>query len=82
MGQQSSTNSSAAFSSQALQKGFYVKNISTGGQVVYLSHTTATTANGYQLFPGETSPLLETTNMNNVNHIASASGGNLAWYGA
>lgn len=67
--------------SQALSKGLYVKNISTAGQIVYLSQTTATSTNSWQLLPGEVSPFIEATNVSQIKVIASANNAAASWSG-
>lgn len=52
-----------------------VKNISTGGQkvyVIYTSQATATTANAYELAPGEADDFPGVTNVTDLHVIASA----------
>lgn len=68
--------------SQAVAKGVWVKNISTAGQILYLSQTTATATNGWQLFPGETTPFpIECRNVSEIKAICSAANGSACWYG-
>jgi hypothetical protein len=77
--QTSSTTTSAAFSSQACTLGAWVKNISTSNQVIYIKmNATATSGNSYQLTVGE-ERFFPCGNMNEINHIASATGANTCW---
>ena len=69
------TSSDVQFTTQALVKGMQIKNISTGGQALYVSQAaTPTSTNSMVLLPGEWSNDIECTNVTAVFMRASATG--------
>lgn len=55
-----------------------IKNISTGGQVIYISNSSGvTTGNGFQLLPGE---FISLDNRGGIYAISSAASGNVCYY--
>ncbi len=70
------------FASKTLAKGMAIKNISTGGQSLYLKDVaTPTSSNSCVLLPGEWSNDIECTNANAIFMRASASGGAACYSG-
>ena len=67
------TGADSQFGSQALSQGMLVKNISTGGEVLYIDAAATPTATGaFHLYPGE-SVFFAVTNANQV-YMRAATG--------
>jgi hypothetical protein len=76
------TSADVQFATQTLTKGMSIKNVSTGGQTLYIKHSAGpTSSNSLLLAPGEWSDPIECTNANQVYMRASASGGAAAYSG-
>jgi hypothetical protein len=68
------TGADSNFGSQALTRGMVIKNISSAGEKLYLSHAaTPTSTNSYVLYPGETTPFIECSNANLI-YMRSSTG--------
>jgi hypothetical protein len=76
------TGADVSFSTQALSEGFYIKNVSTAGQVIYYGVSAAPSATtAPPLQPGEVSPFIRASNVTAMKMRASAASGAATYQG-